>query len=181
MTAYRYTKTASPIGELGIVADADGRLVEIVFHADRQEPVSLDERDEIVEDTGEGSGHPGSAEIVRQLDEYFAGRRRGFDLELAPRGTDFQLRVWRALAEIPYGETVSYADIAERLGRPGAARAVGRANGTNPIPIVVPCHRVIGADGSLTGYGGGLPIKRALLELEGWRPAAVQLPLAAAG
>ncbi len=178
MTAYYYQKTPSPIGELGIVADADGRLVEIVFHADREEPVSLGAGDELEEDTDRGGA---TARAAEQLDEYFAGRRQCFDLELAPRGTAFQLRVWQALAEIPYGETVSYAEIAERLGRPGAARAVGRANGTNPIPVVVPCHRVIGADGSLTGYGGGLPIKQALLELEGWRPAAVQLPLAAAG
>ena len=103
----------------------------------------------------------------RQLDEYFAGRRRTFDLPLAPRGTDFQQRVWLALRDIAYGETVSYAQLASRLGTPTATRAVGAANGRNPLPIVVPCHRVIGADGSLTGFGGGLPTKRFLLELEG--------------
>jgi len=101
-----------------------------------------------------------------QLDEYFAGERRRFDLPLAPRGTDFQQRVWRALLDIPYGRTISYGELARRIGNPSASRAVGLANGANPLPIVVPCHRVIGADGSLTGFGGGLPIKRKLLALE---------------
>ena len=102
-----------------------------------------------------------------QLLEYFSGARRTFDLPLAPRGTPFQLRVWRALCTIPYGETLSYGELAQRLGLAGGARAVGLANGANPLPIVVPCHRVIGADGTLTGFGGGLPIKRSLLALEG--------------
>ncbi len=104
---------------------------------------------------------------VRQLQEYFAGARRRFDLPLAPRGTEFQRRVWRALTQIPYGQTTSYGELARRIGKPGASRAVGLANGANPLPIIVPCHRVIGADGSLTGFGGGLPIKRKLLALEG--------------
>ncbi len=103
----------------------------------------------------------------RQLEEYFAGSRRAFDLPLAPAGTAFQLRVWAALRTLPYGSTVSYGELARRLGIAGGARAVGLANGANPLPVVVPCHRVIGADGSLTGFGGGLPIKKALLELEG--------------
>ncbi len=103
-----------------------------------------------------------------ELAEYFAGERRRFTLPLAPLGTPFQLAVWRALLEIPYGETTSYGAIARRLRLgPAAARAVGLANGANPLPIVIPCHRVIGADGSLTGFGGGLPIKHALLTLEG--------------
>ena len=102
-----------------------------------------------------------------QLMEYFCGARRSFDLPLAPQGTPFQLLVWRELAKIPYGETVSYAEIAHRLGLEKGARAVGLANGANPLPIIVPCHRVIGADGTLTGFGGGLHIKRALLVLEG--------------
>ena len=110
-------------------------------------------------------------DVRRQLDEYFAGTRRTFDLPLAPRGTPFQLRVWRLLAEIPFGETWSYRDIAVRLGDPNATRAVGAANGRNPSPIVLPCHRVIGADGSLTGFGGGLPVKRWLLQHEGPLPA----------
>jgi methylated-DNA-[protein]-cysteine S-methyltransferase len=104
---------------------------------------------------------------ITQLEQYFAGKRRAFDLPLAPRGTDFQRRVWRLLTEIPYGKTISYGELARRIGKPSASRAVGLANGANPLPIVVPCHRVIGADGSLTGFGGGLPIKRKLLALEG--------------
>ncbi|WP_165072424.1 methylated-DNA--[protein]-cysteine S-methyltransferase [Desulfovibrio sp. ZJ200] len=102
-----------------------------------------------------------------QLEEYLAGRRRSFDLPLAPRGTDFQRKVWEALTRIPYGETRSYKQIAEAVGCPRGCRAVGLANNRNPISIVIPCHRVIGADGSLVGYGGGLPLKKALLRLEG--------------
>ena len=102
-----------------------------------------------------------------QLDEYFAGRRRAFELPLAPRGSLFQLHVWRELRAIPYGTTISYGELARRIGRPGASRAVGLANGRNSLAIVVPCHRVIGADGSLTGYGGGLERKRWLLRHEG--------------
>jgi methylated-DNA-[protein]-cysteine S-methyltransferase len=107
------------------------------------------------------------AQTVRQLEEYFAGTRRDFDLELAPHGTAFQLAVWDALLAIPYGETTSYGEIARGVGRPNAVRAVGQANGRNPIAIVVPCHRVIGSDHSLTGYGGGIDRKRFLLGLEG--------------
>jgi methylated-DNA-[protein]-cysteine S-methyltransferase len=107
-------------------------------------------------------------QVQAQLQEYFCGTRRAFELPLAPAGTPFQLSVWQALLAIPYGETLSYAALARRLGRSGrGARAVGLANGANPLPILVPCHRIIGADGSLTGFGGGLPIKRALLALEG--------------
>lgn len=104
--------------------------------------------------------------VIAQLAEYFAGGRRRFDLPLAPRGTEFQRRVWRTLTEIPYGKTISYGELANRIGNKSASRAVGLANGANPLPIIVPCHRVIGADGSLTGFGGGLPIKRKLLALE---------------
>ena len=117
--------------------------------------------------------------VARQLREYFDGKRTVFELKLHPKGTPFQKAVWKALAAIPYGETRTYGEIARAVGRPTAVRAVGQANGQNPLPIVVPCHRVIGADGSLTGFGGGLPTKRALLELEGAvcvAPAA-QLPL----
>jgi methylated-DNA-[protein]-cysteine S-methyltransferase len=105
-------------------------------------------------------------DVVAQLREYFAGRRRQFDLPLAPEGTPFQQRVWRALLDIPYGETISYGELASRIGQRSASRAVGLANGSNPLPIVIPCHRVIGASGKLTGYGGGLPIKQQLLTLE---------------
>lgn len=109
---------------------------------------------------------PVLARAVAQLTAYFAGERRSFDLPLAPAGTAFQLAVWAALREIPYGTTVSYGELARRLGSPSASRAVGLANGRNPIAIVVPCHRVIGADGSLTGFGGGMAAKRTLLDLE---------------
>ncbi len=104
--------------------------------------------------------------VFSQLDEYFAGTRTAFDFPCAPQGTPFQQKVWAALRDIPYGETRSYKQIAEAIGKPKACRAVGMANNRNPIIIVIPCHRVIGADGSLTGYGGGLEMKRALLDLE---------------
>jgi methylated-DNA-[protein]-cysteine S-methyltransferase len=106
------------------------------------------------------------AEAVRQLRQYFAGKRTDFDLPLAPQGTEFQRTVWRNLQQIPYGETISYGELAKRVGNPKASRAVGAANGSNPIPIVIPCHRVIGANGKLTGFGGGLPVKEKLLALE---------------
>ena len=105
-------------------------------------------------------------EVVDQLKSYFAGERKAFDLPLVLEGTDFQKKVWTALQDIPYGETVSYKVLAERVGAPKAVRAVGAANGANPIPIIIPCHRVIGSNGKLTGYGGGLPIKEKLLALE---------------
>ena len=111
------------------------------------------------------------AEVKRQLQEYFDGTRREFDLRLAPEGTDFQKLVWDGLRDIPYGTTVSYQELATRIGAGKAVRAVGAANGANPIPIIIPCHRVIGADGSLTGYGGGIERKRWLLDHEsGQRP-----------
>lgn len=106
-------------------------------------------------------------EEIEQLQSYLAGERRTFNMSLRPEGTEFQESVWTALKSIPYGKTMTYGEIAAQIGRPRAVRAVGAANGANPIGIVIPCHRVIGADGSLTGYGGGLPNKRALLELEG--------------
>jgi methylated-DNA-[protein]-cysteine S-methyltransferase len=105
-------------------------------------------------------------EAIRQLREYFAGKRVEFDLPLAPEGTAFQRGVWRQLQEIPYGETISYGELARRVGNPKASRAVGSANGANPLPIVIPCHRVIAGDGSLGGFGGGLPTKQTLLDLE---------------
>jgi len=115
------------------------------------------------------------AHVRRQVDEYSAGDRLDFELELAPTGTPFQKKVWEALLTIPFGETRSYGQIARAIGQPQAARGVGSANHANPIALIVPCHRVIGADGSLTGYGGGLPLKRALLEHEAaHRPAALR-------
>lgn len=118
---------------------------------------------------------PGSmlACVARQLEEYFRGERREFDLELAPQGTPFQLAVWREVSRIPYGETATYGELARRLGDPRAVRAVGAANGANPLWIIIPCHRVVGADGSLTGYAGGIEVKRRLLELEGALPPSL--------
>jgi methylated-DNA-[protein]-cysteine S-methyltransferase len=110
-------------------------------------------------------------EAARQLDEYLAHKRRAFDLPIAPEGTPFQQRVWRELERIPYGETLSYGEIARRIGQPTASRAVGAANGANPIPIIIPCHRAVGADGSLTGFGGGLDVKAKLLALEAGQAA----------
>ena len=153
----------SPVGPLLLAAD-DDRLRLVEFHAPRH-PMPRGE------DWREGDNNVLAATRM-QLDEYFAGMRRGFDLPLAPRGTEFQRAVWWMLAEIPYGETISYAQLATRVGKPSAMRAVGAANGRNPLPIVLPCHRVIGADGSLTGFGGGLPTKQFLLTLEGALPAA---------
>jgi methylated-DNA-[protein]-cysteine S-methyltransferase len=154
----------SPIGPLLVVVDADGALLRIDFPAgaSRERAAAELARRGIELVISEER----TAAVRRQLDEYFAGERTRFDLALAPEGSEFQRRVWRALGEIPYGDTVSYGELADGLGRPGGARAVGRANATNPIPIVIPCHRVIGADGSLTGFGGGLDVKQRLLTLE---------------
>jgi methylated-DNA-[protein]-cysteine S-methyltransferase len=115
---------------------------------------------------GADPGDPLLADAAAQLDAYFAGELEGFDLPLSPGGTEFQRRVWSAVAAIPYGTTTTYSALAASLGQPSACRAVGAANGRNPLPIVVPCHRVVGSAGALTGYGGGLDRKRALLDLE---------------
>ena len=149
----------SPVGVLTLVAGADG-LAAILWEDDDPVRVPLGP-------TREAPDDPLLAETARQLDAYFAGTRTVFDLPLAPVGTDFQRTVWAALATIPYGETRSYADIARQIGRPSACRAVGAANGRNPISIVVPCHRVVGTSGTLTGFAGGLPAKRRLLQIEG--------------
>ena len=151
---YCYLET--PIGELLLAGDADGlSLIGFPKGSMRREP----EPDWIFNEKP-------LSEARRQLGEYFAGQRRAFDLPLNLSGTDFQVSVLRALLEIPYGETVSYGEIAKRIGRPRAVRAVGAANGRNPLPIIVPCHRVIGSTGDLTGFGGGLDTKEALLRLE---------------
>jgi methylated-DNA-[protein]-cysteine S-methyltransferase len=146
----------SPIGELTLASDGEA-LTGLYMTEQRHRPALPDAgaRDDAV-----------LAAARRQLAEYFAGERREFELPLRPAGTEFQRSVWAALREIPYGETAGYGELARRLGRPSAARAVGLANGRNPLAIVVPCHRVIGAAGALTGYGGGLERKRYLLELE---------------
>ena len=146
----------TPIGALRLVAE-DGGLVEIHFAA------ALPPGDQ---DGGLDPDEPALAAAARELGEYFRGGRRTFSVPLAPCGTEFQRLVWDALREIPYGETRSYAWLAAHIGRPNAVRAVGAANGANPFAIVVPCHRVIGSNGTLTGYAGGLEIKRWLLEHE---------------
>jgi methylated-DNA-[protein]-cysteine S-methyltransferase len=152
----RYDVIETPIGPLTVAADETGlRRIFFPSGGKAHAPEAGWVRDP----------EPFGA-LARELAEYFAGRRRAFSVALAPEGTEFQLATWHALTEIPYGTTISYAELARRIGRPAASRAVGAANGANPLPIVVPCHRVIGADGSLTGFGGGLPLKRALLELE---------------
>lgn len=162
----------SPVGELLAVARADDTLMALTF---------LDDVD-AAEEARRHARAPvrfgwtaGLRAADAELREYFAGRRTRFDLRVDPAGTPFQRTVWMELAKIPYGETLGYAELARRVGRSGAARAVGRANATNPIPIVLPCHRVIGANGDLTGYGGGLERKEFLLRLEGVLPAPLDL------
>jgi len=152
MNCYSYIE--SPVGTLLLTGDGT-RLNEILFpNKDRRPDAAAEKHVEPFR------------EVTRQLAAYFEGTLKEFDLELAPQGTPFQLQVWEELQRIPYGETISYGELAQRMGNPSASRAVGAANGRNPIPIVIPCHRVIGAGGSLTGFGGGLATKRALLELE---------------
>ncbi len=151
----------SPLGDLLLAGDADGlQLINLPCGSHARQPAPEWVHDEAV-----------FADAARQLREYFAGERRAFDLDLNPAGTAFQLEVWHALQRIPYGRTVSYGELARRLGRASASRAIGAANGANPLPVVVPCHRVIGADGGLTGFGGGLAAKRWLLDHEQGTPS----------
>jgi methylated-DNA-[protein]-cysteine S-methyltransferase len=151
-----YTSIESPLGPLLLAADEQG-LRAILFakgkHAADPDPAWRKDSAPL-------------KETIRQLHAYFAAELEDFDLPLAPQGTAFQQKVWENLCRIPYGKTISYGELARRIGNPNASRAVGLANGSNPIPIVIPCHRVIGSDGKLTGYGGGLPIKEKLLALE---------------
>ncbi|HVN52537.1 MAG TPA: methylated-DNA--[protein]-cysteine S-methyltransferase [Acidimicrobiales bacterium] len=149
--------TPSPIGELLLLADDDGRVTGCYVDAERGAPAP---------DPAWRHDAGPSRRAAEQLEAYFEGERTSFELDLAPAGTAFQLEVWARLSDIPYGETVSYRDIAEQVGRPQASRAVGQANGRNPISIIVPCHRVVAADGTLGGYGWGLPRKRWLLDHE---------------
>jgi methylated-DNA-[protein]-cysteine S-methyltransferase len=150
-----YTSMESPIGPLLLAGDERG--LSLVYFVNGRRPKSprtwLEDEKPF-------------KEVVRQLQAYFEGKLKHFELPLVLEGTEFQLLVWRNLQKIPYGETVSYGQLAKRVGSPDAARAVGLANGSNPIPIIIPCHRVIGSNGDLTGFGGGLPIKKKLLALE---------------
>jgi methylated-DNA-[protein]-cysteine S-methyltransferase len=151
-----YTTIDSPIGELLLLGD--GHDLHGLYMQGGRKPIAIASAWERAESP--------FAALTTQLEEYFAGRRETFDVSLQMHGTPFERRVWGALREIPYGETISYGELASRIGQPTGARAVGLANGRNPVAVIVPCHRVIGADGSLTGYGGGLERKRILLELE---------------
>lgn len=156
MNIAAYTHSDSPLGPLLLVAD-DAGLRQINFPRNsRPAPV----------ETGWREDPSQLREAIKQLRAYFAGELEDFDLPLAPEGTPFQQKCWNQLCKIPYGATISYGELAKRIGNPNASRAVGLANGSNPIPIVIPCHRVIGSNGKLTGYGGGLPIKEKLLALE---------------
>lgn len=167
-TKQHVSKTmGSPVGVLTLVATDDG-LSAILWEHDRAGRVPLN----VVAEDGR---HRVLVETERQLNEYFAGARTRFDLPLDPAGTPFQRRVWDALLRIPYGETRTYAQIAREIGHPTATRAVGGANGRNPLSIVAPCHRVIGSSGSLTGFAGGLDVKAQLLELEGARRATASV------
>jgi methylated-DNA-[protein]-cysteine S-methyltransferase len=156
MIPLSYARLATPVGSLLLVSD-DAGLRQISFSSSGRH---FEPGPDWLEDPSALS------EPIRQLRAYFAGELETFDLSLAPEGTPFQKNVWHELCKIPYGQTISYGELARRIGNTKASRAVGLANGSNPIPIVVPCHRVIGSNGKLTGYGGGLPIKEKLLALE---------------
>ena len=156
-----YTTIDSPMGELLLLGD--GHALRGLYMQEGQTGVTA-----VPDWTRDDESFGG---VRAQLEEYFEGRRADFDLPLHLEGTPFQRLVWRALQEIPYGETVTYGELARRIGRPSSPRAVGAANGSNPISVIVPCHRVIGSDGTLTGYGGGIERKRHLLDLEAHRPA----------
>jgi O-6-methylguanine DNA methyltransferase len=167
METLLFSRTASPVGQLFLAASAKG-LVRLEFE---ERVMALDSKRIELRESAEAL-----APYIRQLNEYFDSHRREFSLPLDLRGTDFQLKCWHALLAIPYGETRSYADLARAIGHPQAFRAVGMSNNRNPVAIVVPCHRVIASDGSLCGYGGGLDIKRKLLDLE-QAQADLRLPL----
>ncbi|GAA0634231.1 methylated-DNA--[protein]-cysteine S-methyltransferase [Kutzneria viridogrisea] len=156
----RHAVVDSPVGELTLVADGQA-LIGLYFAGHGRTPRLTDLGPRVP-----GGADPVLAEAARQLREYFAGERTTFELELAPRGSEFEQKVWQLLTTIPYGQTRTYGQLAAELGDPRAAQAVGNANGWNPISILVPCHRVVGARGALTGYAGGVDRKRFLLELE---------------
>ena len=154
-----YARIATPIGTL-IATAVGGALTGLYFHHEKHVPT-------MTKDWREDAKAAPLPECAKQVREYFESGRRTFDLPLAPEGTDFQRRIWIEIARIPYGETITYAELAQRAGASGSARAAGAATGRNPISIIVPCHRVVGSDGSLTGYAGGLARKTRLLEIEG--------------
>ena len=151
MPQFYWDTLGSPLGKLSAVVDGKGQVVALSISGQKPEGKQSKNR---------------CLEVVKQLTQYFSGHRKNFELRLSPKGTVFQRRVWQALTKIPYGETCGYGDLARRIEKPGAARAVGQANGANPIPIIIPCHRVIAGDGSIGGYTGGLNKKKILLALE---------------
>jgi len=153
-----YDTYESPHGDMLLLAD-DDEITGVFFDHQKHLPKRQD-------DWRHDPQHRVLAQAKRELTEYFAGRRKRFQVSLEPRGTEFQRAVWKAISTVGFGETITYAELAERAGHPGSARAVGAATGRNPIGIIVPCHRIMGSDGDLTGYAGGLERKRALLELE---------------
>ncbi|NRF23872.1 methylated-DNA--[protein]-cysteine S-methyltransferase [Vibrio coralliilyticus] len=155
-----YTTFKTPLGQMTIQANEQG-LLGAWFETQATQPEELGKNDK---------EHPILIKAIKQLDEYFSGSRKEFDLPLAAEGTVFQQQVWKALTTIPFGETWSYQQLADAIGNPKAVRAVGLANGKNPISVIVPCHRVIGKSGKLTGYAGGLERKAALLKIEHWEP-----------
>jgi methylated-DNA-[protein]-cysteine S-methyltransferase len=148
----------TPVGPLAAALDGAGRLTHLGFSKAEHKRIAVE---------GGERNDKALIPVARQIAEYFTGKRKSFDFPMAAKGTDFQKQVWAALIKIPFGKTTTYAELARKLGRPNAFRAVGRANATNPIALIVPCHRVIGTNGTLTGYAGGIPIKQKLLELEG--------------
>lgn len=153
-----YDYYLSPHGRMLLVAD-DKALTSVSFAGQKYAP-------RVAKDWTRDRGHAPIAKAKRELAEYFSGKRKRFSVKLAPRGTPFQRKVWKAIAGVGFGRTIAYAELARRAGRPGSARAAGAATGRNPIGVIVPCHRIVGSNGSLTGYAGGLPKKRALLKLE---------------
>ena len=152
----------SPQGQMLLVADGDG-LCGVYFDGQKYLP-------QVASDWRRDARHATLCQAKRELAEYFGGARKRFEVALAPEGTSFQRSVWKAISSVGFGETITYSELAKRAGCPGSARAAGAATGRNPISIIVPCHRIVGADGSLTGYAGGLGIKRALLALESGIP-----------
>lgn len=155
---YYYDHFQSPHGRMLLVAD-DNALASVSFAGQRYAP-------RVDKDWTRDGAHAPIAKAKRELAEYFAGRRKRFSVKLSPQGTPFQRKVWKAISGVGFGRTIAYAELARRAGRPGSARAAGAATGRNPIGVIVPCHRIVGSNGSLTGYAGGLSKKRALLALE---------------
>lgn len=164
----------TPLGPV-LLAAGEAGLKRIAFERGKPAPAFPTEWNPLPAGAAGSAAARALREGAKQIEQYFAGKRRDFDLPLDPQGNPFQQKVWRTLTKIPYGKTWSYGQLAERIGKPGAARAVGSANARNPLPIVVPCHRVIGANGKLTGYYGGVHLKAFLLELEGAGPAQAAL------